>query len=87
MVSSDVLRFDTSLLLVNVTLQGYLISIAYCLFFILYYYIVHLTCFSVLYGVVSVSVLSSSSMYPDDLTTVYVAGWPPFGKELLIKLT
>ena len=30
---SDFLRFNTSLLLVTVTQQGYLISIAYCLFF------------------------------------------------------
>ena len=30
---SDFLRFDMSLLLLTVTLRGYLISIAYCLFF------------------------------------------------------
>ena len=34
LVFSDVLYFDTSLLLLTVTLRGYLISIAYCLFFI-----------------------------------------------------
>ena len=33
---SDFLRFDTSLLSLTVTLRGYLISIAYCLFFHLY---------------------------------------------------
>ena len=31
---SDFLCFDMSLLLLTVTLRGYLISIAYCLFFI-----------------------------------------------------
>ena len=30
---SDFLRFDMSILLLTVTLRGYLISIAYCLFF------------------------------------------------------
>ena len=29
----DFLRFDTNLLLLTVTLRGYLISIAYCIFF------------------------------------------------------
>ena len=29
----DFLRFDMSLLLLTVTMRGYLISIAYCLFF------------------------------------------------------
>ena len=32
-LTSDFLHFDTSLLLLNVTLRGYLISIAYCHFF------------------------------------------------------
>ena len=31
---SDFLRLDMSLLLLTITLRGYLISIAYCLFFI-----------------------------------------------------
>ena len=34
LVFSDVLHFDTSRLLLTITLRGYLISIAYCLFFI-----------------------------------------------------
>ena len=38
---SDFLRFDMSLLLLIVTLQGYLISIAYCLFF--HFHCVHLS--------------------------------------------
>ena len=32
LVFSDVLHFDTIILLLTVTLRGYLISIAYCLF-------------------------------------------------------
>ena len=30
---SDIIHFDMSILLLTVTLRGYLISIAYCLFF------------------------------------------------------
>ena len=49
---SDFLPFDTNLLLLTVTLRGYLISIAYCLFFHFAYFFVtyvlgaHLKCFA-----------------------------------------
>ena len=38
-VFSDFLCFDMSLLLLTVTLRGYLISIAYCFFFVLFQYV------------------------------------------------
>ena len=41
---SDFLRFDMSLLLLTVTLRGYLISIAYCSFFIFFIFAQNIDC-------------------------------------------